>query len=333
MRYCGMDVSDKSSAIHIIDEAGQVLHRGTVFNDVDGIRQFFGDAETMRVGIESCGTSAHLAREIAKHGHEVRVLHPQAIEALTKGRKTDRNDAAMLAQVLRGGWYIEVHQKSSEARVLRALDGVRAKFVEIQTQLANELQGYLKHWGHPAGSSTKAQFGDRVRKSLGHLPELREILDPLLEAWEATRKRVAEFDRKVDARMKEREIAAILMTHPGVGPVTAMSFLGTIDDPGRFHSSRQVGAYVGLTARVFQSGETTQSGRITRHGDRLLRSHLLAAAHALLTKSRELSKLKAWGLHLAKKKGYAKAKVAVARRIAVNLHRMMSDGKPFDPAR
>lgn len=335
MRYCGMDVSDRSSTIHIIDEEGKSVHRGVVFNDSDGIRQFFGRQEPLRVGLEACGTSAYLAREIAKYQHEVRVLHPQAIEALTKGRKTDENDATMLAQVLRGGWYREVHQKSDAARVLRALVGVRAKCVEIQTQLANEIQGYLKHWGRPAGSSTRAQFGNRVRGVLAHLPDLGAIIEPLLESWEEMRRRVAEYDRQIVAKLKEGDegkVAAALMTHDGVGPVTAAAFLGTIDDPSRFHASRQVGAYVGLTARVSQSGATMQMGRITRHGDPLLRSCLRMAAHVLLTKGGE-SKLKTWGLKLAKRRGYGKAKVAVARRIAVNLHRMMIEGKPFDPAR
>ena len=332
MRYCGMDVSDKSSAIHMLDEAGSVLRRGTVFNDPDGIRQFFEKEDKMIVGIEACGISARLALEIERYGHEVKVLHPQSIEALTKGHKTDKNDAEMLAQILRGGWYREVHRKSDDARLLRTLIGSRAKLVEIQTQLANEIQGHMKHWGHPVGSSCKPDFCGRISAKFKNLPKLQPIITPLMEVLETVRAQVKVLDKQVEGLAKENGDVAIAMTHPGVGPIVATAYLATIDDPSRFKESRQVGAYLGLTARVYQSGETTLHGRITKEGDKLLRGYLLTAANALLMRSGKNCKLKAWGLKLAKKKGYSKAKVAVARRIAVNLHRMLVDRKPFDYA-
>lgn len=332
MRYCGMDVSDKSSTIHVIDEEGTVLQRGTVFNDPDGIRRFFGGKDKMVVGIEACGISAGLAVEIERHGHEVKVLHPQSIEALTKGKKTDKNDAGMLAQILRGGWYREVHKKSHDARLLRTLLGARGKLVEMQTQLANEIQGYMKHWGLPVGSSKKANFYERISMSMERLPELKDIILPLVKVFEDVRAQLKVLDGQIDNQAKENADAKIAMSHPGVGPVVAMAYLATIDDASRFKASRQVGAYVGLTARVYQSGESTFYGRITKEGDKLLRGYLLMAANALLTKSRKHCKLKAWGLKLSTKKGYSKAKVAVARRISVNLHRMLADRTPFDYA-
>lgn len=332
MRYCGMDVSDKSSTIHIIDEAGAVVHRGMVFNDSDGIRQFFGREGKMEVGIETCGISARLALEIERYGHEVKILHPQSIEALTKGRKTDRNDAEMLAQILRGGWYREVHKKSAESRVLRTLLGARGKLVEVQTQLTNEIQGYLKHWGCSVGSSRRADFYRKIDEALERLPDLKGIMGSLVKVLEAVRSELKALDKQIEDQAKASAQGRIAMSHPGVGPVVAMAYLATIDDVTRFKASRQVGAYVGLTARVYQSGETTLYGRITKEGDRLLRGYLLTAAHALLTNSRKHCKLRAWGLRLCRKKGYSKAKVAVARRIAVNLHRMLVDQKPFDYA-
>ncbi|MFH1767123.1 MAG: IS110 family transposase [Patescibacteria group bacterium] len=325
-----MDVSDKSSTIHIIDERGAVLLRSTVFNDPDGVRQFFEGREKMSVGIEACGISARLTEEIEQYGHDVKVLHPQTIGALTRGRKTDRNDAEMLAQILRGGWYREVHKKSDDARLLRTLIGTRGKLVEIRTQLANEIQGYMKHWGSPVGSSQKANFYERVNKGLERIPDLKGIIGPLMNVLEEVRLQVKDLDRQIENKAKASSDAKIAMSHPGVGPVVAMAYLATIDDASRFRASRQVGAYLGLTARVYQSGETTLYGRITKEGDKLLRGYLLTAANALLTKSRKHCKLKAWGLKLSKKKGYSKAKVAVARRISVNLHRMLVDQKPFD---
>jgi transposase len=327
-----MDVSDKSSTIHIIDETGEVVNRNTVFNDSDGLRRFFKGKDRMTVGIEACGISARLAKEIALYGHDVKVLHPEVVEALTRGCKTDKNDAKMIAQILRGGWYREVHKKSDDARLLRTFIGARGKLVEIQTQLVNELQGFMKHWGLPVGSSRSVNFYERISKALEQLPNLKGIIEPLVKVLEEVRLQLKDLDKQLEDKAKVSNDAKIMMSHPGVGPVVAMAYLATIDDMSRFRKSRQVGAYVGLTARVYQSGETTLYGRITKDGDNLLRGYLLTAANALLTKSRKHCKLKAWGQKLYKKKGYSKAKVAVARRISVNLHRMLIDQKPFDYA-
>jgi len=330
MRYCGMDVSDRSSRICIIDEAGDVICESSVMNDPDGLRQCFERAEPMVVGIEACGTSAWLAEEIGKYGHEVKVLHPQSIEALVKGRKTDRNDARMLAQVLRGGWYREVYQKSRDARWLRSLIQARGQLAMTESRISVQIQGVMKHWGLAVGSSRAADFIDRIEGRLIKEPMLEGLLRPLMEALFGIREQLKRLTKLLKETSRGNEDAAMLMTHPGVGPVTAMAFLGTIDDPGRFKKSRRVGAYLGLTARVSQSGEIDRHGRITKNGDAVLRGYLLTAAHAVLRKGTRFCKLKAWGLRLAKKKGYSKAKVAVARKIAVHLHRMLVDRRPFD---
>lgn len=332
MRYCGMDVSDRSSRICIIDEGGEVIHEGLVMNDPDGLRQYFEGMEPMVVGIEACGTSAWLAEEIGRYGHEVKVVHPQSIEALVRGRKTDRNDARMLAQVLRGGWYREVYQKSREARWLRSLIQARGQLAMTESRISVQIQGLMKHWGRAVGSSRAADFIDRVEERLTQEPMLGGILRPLLDALMGIREQLKRLTALLKATSRGNADAALLMTHPGVGPVTAMAFLGTIDNPERFEKSRQVGAYVGLTARVNQSGEVDRHGRITKNGDAVLRGYLLTAAHAILRKGTRFCKLKAWGLRLAKKKGYSKAKVAVARKIAVHLHRMLIDRRPFDHA-
>jgi len=282
MRYCGMDVSDRSSRICIIDEAGEVLHEGLVMNDTDGLRQFFERAEPMVVGIEACGTSAWLAEEISRYGHVVKVLHPQSIEALVKGRKTDRNDARMLAQVLRGGWYREVHQKSRDSRWLRSLIQARSKLVMTESSISVQIQGLMKHWGLAVGSSRAADFMGRIEGRLMQEPKLEAIIRPLMDALTGIQEQLKRLTKVLKEASRGNDDAAILMTHPGVGPVTAMAFIGTIDDPGRFKKSRPVGAYLGLTARVNQSGELDRRGRITKNGDAVLRSYLLTAAHALL---------------------------------------------------
>lgn len=332
MRYCGMDVSDKSSTVCVINKEGSVIHRGNVFTDPDGLRKYFGREERMQVGIEAGGTSAHLAKVIASYGHDVKVLDPKTIKALTNGKKTDRKDAESLAKVLHIGWYCEVYQKSDSARLLRTLIGARGNLVDMHTRLVNEIQGYMKHWGLPVGSSNKAKFYERVYSRLEGFPELGLIIKPLMEVLIGVETQLDILDKQVVNASKESESAKIAMSHPGVGPVVAMSYIATIDNPLRFKKSRQVGSYAGLVSRVFQSGEVETHGRITKNGDAKLRGYLIAAAHSLLTGSRSNCKLKAWGLRLAKKKGYSKAKIAVARRIAVNLHHMLVNREMFDYA-
>lgn len=332
MRYCGMDVSDKSSVIHVIEESGATQYEGEIQNDADGLRKYFEGRGQMVVGIEACGVSAWLAGEIGQYGHDVKVLEPQAIKALTRGSKTDKKDARVLAQVLRGGWYREVHQKSKEGRLIRSLVKARGKLVDVEMQVALQIQGLMKHWGIHVGSSQKVDFYERVTDGLKRMPELGAIIMPLLKVLMDIRDQFKVLDRQIEEASRKEKRAGILMTAPGVGPVTAMAFLSTIDEAGRFERSRQVGAYLGLTARVFQSGESEYYGRITRRGDRVLRGYLLSAAHVLLTVYQRQTKLKAWGLRIAKRKGYSKAKVAVARRLAVIMHRMLVDGREFDYA-
>lgn len=332
MRYCGMDVSDLSSNICISDERGKIFAEKVVMNDSDGIRQFFGKEEGMVVGLEACGISAWLAKEIEKYGHKVHVMDPRSIEAMTKGRKTDRIDARLLVQVLRGEWYREVHQKSEASRQIRSMVMARSSLVQIETKLAVQIQGLMKHWGLRVGSSNKAAFYDRILVGLERIPDLGVIIKPLMEGLVAIRKQLKIVDGLLREASNKNSKALLLMTVPGVGPVVAMAYLATIDDAKRFKVSRQVGAYLGLAARVYQSGETKRYGRITKHGDEVLRGYLLMAANSVLSKGKHWTKLKAWGLRLSKKKGYSKAKVAVARKLSVIMHRMLIDGRPFDYA-
>lgn len=166
MRYCGIDVSDVSSRIHIIDEAGKKVEEAVMMNDVDGIRRFFGNCEPTVIGLESCSISAWLAEEIGKYGHDVKVMDPRSVEALTKGRKTDKVDARMLAKVLRMGLFREVYKKGRDARLIRCMVVARANLVEAETRLSLTIQSITKHWGIRVGSSRKAAFFDRIEIGL-----------------------------------------------------------------------------------------------------------------------------------------------------------------------
>jgi transposase len=172
-------------------------------------------------------------------------------------------------------------------------------------------------------------FAMRAAELAEARPELAAAVEPLLKAREAVGQQIADLDRKVLRLARNNDQVRQFMTAPGVGPITALCFLAMIDDPTRFKRSRSVGAYVGLTTRRYASGEVDWTGRISKCGDRMLRSYLYEAAYVLLTRVAKWSALKAWGIRLAKRSGLRKAKVAVARKLAVILHRMWIDGSEF----
>jgi transposase len=172
-------------------------------------------------------------------------------------------------------------------------------------------------------------FAVRATELTEDRPELAGAVEPLLKAREAIERQIADLDRKVLRLARNDAHVRRLMTAPGVGAITALCFLATIDDPTRFKRSRSVGAYVGLTTRRYASGEVDWTGRISKCGDKLLRSYLYEAANVLLTRVAKWSALKAWGIRLAKRSGLRKAKVAVARKLAVILHRMWIEGTEF----
>ena len=243
--------------------------------------------------------------------------------------KTDRNDAAGLAQIVRTGWYREVEVKSLACHEVRAVLLARSRLVASRRDLENQARGLLKPFGLLVGKVRGKGFEGRLRELIADAAAMAEVIDALLLARRALCTQVARLDVRV--RMLAQTIAPCrrLMTVPGVGPITALAYVTVIDDPGRFRNGRSVGAYLGLTPRRYQSGEVDRAGRISKCGDGLVRTLLFEAAGVLLTRVQRMSPLKAWGLRLAKRIGAKKAKVAVARKLAVILHCMWTDGTEF----
>jgi transposase len=243
--------------------------------------------------------------------------------------KSDANDADGLAQIVRTGWNREVGVKSVAAHLVRATLGVRKQLVGMRTEMINQIRGLMKIFGLilPKGSGTR--FEASVRARLAEQAELGSLIEPLLTVWHAVDDQVAALERQLVRRARRHEACHRLMTVPGVGPLTALAFVTTVDDPARFRRSSSVGAYLGLTPRRHQSGERDVSGRISKCGDRLTRSYLFEAANVLLTRVERWSSLKAWAIRLAKRSGAKKAKVALARRLAALLHRLWQDGTTF----
>jgi transposase len=244
--------------------------------------------------------------------------------------KSDQNDARGLAELVRVGWYREVKVKSEESQRIRAVLVARSRLVGIRRDIENQVRSMIKEYGLLFGRAIASQFRKHVTDLLDEGHQLRAVIAPLLLVHEQVCQQQGKFDDEVRRLAKSDEITRRLMTVPGVGVVTALTFRHTIDDPSRFHSASSVGAYLGLTPRRNQSGETDTNGRISRWGDGLLRAYLFEAATILLHRTKKWSSLKAWGMKLAKRIGMKKAKVAIARKIAVILHCIWVDGTSFE---
>jgi transposase len=269
--------------------------------------------------------------ELNKIGLPVICIDARHAKAVLKMQinKSDRNDAAGIARIMQCGWYKEVCVKDLDSHATKALLVSRALLVKIKRDIENQIRGLLKNLGLVIGRAKMNMFAVRAVQLAEDRSELLAAVDPLLKAREAVEQQIVDLDRKVLRLARNNAQVRRFMTAPGIGPVTALCFLATIDDPARFKRSRSVGAYAGLTTRRYASGEVDWTGRISKCGDKMLRSYLYEAANVLLTRVAKWSALKAWGIRLAKRSGLRKAKVAVARKLAVILHRMWIDGTEF----
>jgi transposase len=244
-------------------------------------------------------------------------------------RKSDRSDARGLADILRMGWYREVRAKSLLAHERRALLAARHRLVSIRTELDAQLRGVLKTFGLILGpGNTDALVRKAEVLAQGH-PVLSDLIARLAEVRRQVAAQITALDRDIRRLVRTEPTLKRFMTVPGVGPVTALAFLSAVDDPTRFKHARDVGPYLGLTPTRYQSGETDRQGRISKCGDAFTRTCLYEAANVLLTKVQRFSPLKAWGMRLARRIGASKARVAVARKIAVILHCIWVDGTEF----
>jgi transposase len=332
-QYVGLDVSLDATAICVIDDNGTVIWRGKCASTPDAITAAVRAyaATAVRVGLETGQLSNWLTLNLRRRGLPIVCLdarHAKATLSL-QINKTDANDAFGLAQVVRTGWYREVAVKSMDAQALRMLLVARAKLVSQRQTIANTVRGLLKTFGLVIARGAKALFPVRVRESLAGNDVLAAIIEPLLVVWHAVREQIATLDRQVLARARGDAAARHLMTVPGVGVVIALAYTSVIDDPARFRRSASVGAYLGLTPKRYQSGEVDRPGHISKCGDGFLRAYLFEAATVLLLRHQRPSTLKTWGLALAKRIGLRRAKVAVARKLAVIMHRVWSDRSEY----
>jgi transposase len=332
--YVGLDVSLKRTSICVVSHTGSVVREGVVDSDPEAIASFVRSHApgVVRIGLETGATATWLWNELKRLGLPVICIDARHAKAVLKMQinKNDRNDAAGIARIMQTGWFKQVRVKDLDSHAVRALLASRALLVKIKRDLENQVRGLLKNLGLVIGRATFNVFSARAGELIEDRPDLVAAIGPLLEARKAIEQQVRDLDRKVLKLARDDVQVRRFMTAPGVGPITALCFKATIDDPTRFRRSRSVGAYVGLTTRRHASGEVDWSGRISKCGDAMLRTYLFEAANVLLTRVPKWSALKAWGMRLAKRNGLRKAKVAVARKLAVILHRMWIDGTEFN---
>ena len=331
--YVGLDVSLKETSICVVDDDGEIQCEGTVVSEPDAIAAFIktNAVGAKRIGLETGPTSTWLWHEVHGLGLPVICIDARHAKAALSMQinKSDRNDAAGLARIMQCGWYREVQVKSVACHEIRAVLNSRALLVKIKRDLENQIRGLLKNLDLVIGKASGNVFRQRAEELLAGEGLLWESVRPLLEVREKVRREIIALYRKLLDLARNDEDSRRSMTVPGIGPITALAFHAAIDDPSRFRRSRSVGAYLGLTPRRYASGEVDWSGRISKCGDQLLRSYLFEAAGVLLTRVAKWSKLKAWGHRLWKRIGFKKAKIAVARKLAVILHRMWRDGTDF----
>lgn len=334
--YTGLDVSMKTTSICIINQDGKVVFETTVASDPTVISNTLKQSSLNIEGIalESGSISNWLLRELKKMDLPVICIDSRKMSKVLSINinKTDKNDARMIADALRCKFYSEVCEKSEEHVDLGVLLSSRRTLIQIKTQLKNTIRGHLKSFGIRLGTLTSSlKFIDTVNDHLKDRSEVvKQALSELLKAFGQISNQINEIDKRIEKLAKDDEDVKLLKSIPGVGIITAYTFKAYIGNPLRFKNSKAVGAYFGLTPRQYSSGETTQQGRISKCGNTDVRSMLCEAATVALYRTKSTSKVKAWGRKLIKKKGHKKAVMAVARKYATIMHRMLITREPFD---
>ena len=329
----GIDVSLESSSICVVDAEGRLIRESKVLSEPDALIAWFValGSPLERIGLEAGPLSQWLHAAMAKAGLAVELLETRHVRNAFKIMpvKTDKKDARGIAQLMRLGWFRPVHCKSAPAQEVRAMLTARKLLQGKLHDVEMSIRGILRGFGLKVGPTTPKTYAPRVAALVEGHSTLEVIAASLLKAREVLAEDLRGLERRVRALAREDERAQRLMTTPGVGVMVALTFVAAVDEPERFRSSRAVGPHFGLTPRRYQSGETDYTGRISKIGDVGVRSMLYEAANVILTHSVRSSDLKTWALGVARRAGMRKAKVALARKLAVVLHRMLRDQTTF----
>ena len=331
--FAGLDVSVKETSVCVVDDTGRIVREVKVASDPEALLPLLTNPiyRFKRIGLEAGPLSQWLFSALAEAGLPVICVETRHMRAVLQAQinKTDRNDARGIAQMMRAGLYRPVHVKTLRSQKLRMLLTHRKLLQSKAIALDNDLRGTLRNFGLKVGVVGASKFEARIRELVENLPDLAELVEPLLIVRRTLREQIGILHGRLLAIVRTDDVCRRLMTVPGVGPVVALTYRATVDVPARFRNSKAVGAVFGLTPARYQSGEIDRSGTISRCGDEMMRAMLYEAAHIMLVRVAKWSWLKAWAMKIAKNRGMKKATVALARRLAVILHRIWVDGSEF----
>ena len=331
--YAGIDVSLECASVCVVDASGRIVREGKVASEPEALIAWFGSVGfgLVRIGLEAGPLSQWLYAAMRDTGLAVELLETRHVRSALKAMpvKTDRNDARGIAQLMRLGWFRPVHCKSIAAQEMRALLTARKLIQGKLFDVEMSLRGILRGFGLKVGTTMPRRFAGRIQDLVAGHVTLETIAAAMLSAHDVLLREFNGFEKLLRTMARTDARTRLLMSTPGVGTIVALTYVSAIDDPARFKSSKAVGAHFGLTPRKYQSGATDVTGRISKIGDAAVRTALYEAAHVMLVRPVKGSGLKSWAMRLARRAGMKKAKVALARKLAVILHRMWVDGTSF----
>jgi transposase len=334
----GLDLGDRSSYYCVLDDMGEVILERKLSTTAKALEEAFGRMPQSRMALEAGAHSPWVSRLLSELGHEVIVANARNVRLIGESsRKDDRLDAQTLARLARidPGLLSPVKHRSAKAQIHLAVIRARASLVSVRATLVNTARGLVKSYGERLRACSR----ERVNRELaaGLSAELREVLEPLLGEIESLTEQIKEYDRRIEQIAQEiHPEVAVLKQLKGVGTLIALMFILTIEDPHRFRKSRDVGCFLGLRPGRRNSGQSQPQMHISKEGDRYLRTLMVQAAHHILGPFEEDSDLRRWGLKLAARGGKnakKRAVVAVARKLAVLLHRLWVTGEVYVPLR
>ena len=331
--YAAIDVSLELSSVCIVEATGKVVKEVKVETRPEALVKFFNNfgLPLTRIGLEAGPLSQWLHAGLTEAGFETVLMETRHVKAALSAMtvKTDRRDARGMAQLIRMGWFRPVHVKSPESQEVRALLVARKQLQHKLTDIELSIRGILRGFGLKVGKVTDKGFEARIRKLASGHAMLEQIAEAMLAARATLLEQFNKLHKAVLDIVRHDEVCRRFMTTPSVGAIVAITYKSALDDPNRIKKSRNAGPLFGLTPKRYQSGETDVTGGISRVGDAMVRTALYEAANVLLSRVTRFSALKRWGLQVAKRRGLKRAKVAVARKLAVILHRMWLDGTTF----
>jgi transposase len=331
--FAGLDVSVKETSVCIVDDTGRIVREVKVASEPEALLVVLRNLayHFKRIGLEAGPLSQWLYSAFAEAGLPVICVETRHMRAVLKAQinKTDRNDARGIAQMMRVGLYRPVHVKTLRSQKLRMLLTHRKLLQSKAIAIENDLRSTLRNFGLKVGMVGAVKFEARIKELVENLPDLAALVEPMLIVRRVLHEQLGILHRRLLDIVRNDDVCRRLMTVPGVGPVVALTYRATVDVPARFRNSKAVGASFGLTPSRHQSGESDRPGSISRCGDEMMRAMLYEAAQVMLTRTNKWSWLKAWAMKIARHRGMKKAIVALARRLAVIMHRIWVDGTEF----